>query len=671
MLASTSESMVYTIESILDYIESDITEYAVLLNGRWGSGKTYFWEYVLKEKIEGTGKKTIYVSLYGINSIDEISKRIALGRWEIFQKINDNKWGGRVTELAKATFGILKNVEIPFVKDTQFPGINFEQFINFTDTVLCFDDLERANISINEILGYINNFVEHDGIKVIIIGNEDEIDEKLNEKNLELKMLTTYFYLEKTEEGKLNNINSSKEEQMPINNLITNKLRDLFHKKNEYRRIKEKLIGKTLTIQLEEGPLIQDIINVTKPAKLHSFLEHNIDIVETTFKESETKNIRILKQGLDDFALIHKRFEEYDYKSNIMLQSILKFVLAASFAIKTDMPNNEELEEISSHDDFMAEIGLSSIMGGKAKKFPREFQKKYYNGQGTLYKKQFLKFAEVLIRKGIFNKELFKLEMDSFQLELDGMKSKNPNIEFIKGGYWDLSDADFAKVEQSTYDKLKNGELHFTWYFRAYQMYEFFVRNKMVSKNIIDIKQEFMGGLERAGERGEYIEYTNSMFYREENIDDEHLDEFKNKIIEINNGLKVKKEKENVQMLLELMRTDAYNFYIKIREHYLSNPFFVYCNTEELYDNIINLSAETINTVRGLIEQRIQLVDDNYNSSLQKDLPNLKIIKCKLNTEINSRTMTPRLVLLTKLVEEIEEFENKVKLLNSRNQQPL
>ena len=56
-----------------------------------------------------------------------------------------------------------------------------------------FDDLERASLDINEILGYINNFVEHDNIKVIIIANENEIEDKLNEKNLELKMLTTCF----------------------------------------------------------------------------------------------------------------------------------------------------------------------------------------------------------------------------------------------------------------------------------------------------------------------------------------------------------------------------------------------------------------------------------------------------------------------------------------------
>ncbi|ANC07829.1 MULTISPECIES: P-loop NTPase fold protein [Bacillus cereus group] len=694
MQTSSGESMQYIIDSILDYIERDKTSYAVLLNGKWGSGKTYFWENVLKEKIEATGKKkirfwekvfkkeikaknkkTIYVSLYGVNSIEEINKKIFLGQWEKVQKFTGSKLGGGMTEAGKAILGMMKSVEIPGIKEVQLPEINFEQFINFADTVLCFDDLERASLDINEILGYINNFVEHDNIKVIIIANENEIEDKLNEKNLELKMLTTCFYIDKKDGFKQNNSLNSNQKQLPINDLITQNLQDLFQKKNEYKRIKEKLIGKTLTFQLDEKDLIEDIINHISNEKqdLQTFLEGNIDTIETTFKESDTKNIRVLKQALEDFDLIYQKYKEGSYKSDVMLKSILKFVLAASFEIKANIPRNEELEEINSHDDFMAEIGLSGIVGGKAKNFPGEFQKKYYTGQGTLYKRKFLKFAEVLIRKGIFDKELFKVEMDSFQFELNGMKNKDPHIEFLNGGYWDLSDADFQEVERSTYNKLKNGELQFTWYFKAYQIYEFFVKNKMVTENIIDIKQEFLEGLEKAGETGEYIEYTNSMFYRysEENMDNEHLNEFKNKIIEINNGLKLEKEKENIKMLLELMRTDSYNFYIKMREQYLYNPFFAYCNVEELYDIIINLSAEEINTLRGLMRHRIQLIDDKYNSNLQKDLHNLKIIKYRLNNEINPQIKTPRLVLLEYLVEDIKEFENKVNRLNDTSQPTL
>ena len=47
--------------------------------------------------------------------------------------------------------------------------LDYTDFFATDDKVLCFDDLERANVDVIDILGYINNFVEHDHIKTIII----------------------------------------------------------------------------------------------------------------------------------------------------------------------------------------------------------------------------------------------------------------------------------------------------------------------------------------------------------------------------------------------------------------------------------------------------------------------------------------------------------------------
>lgn len=73
--------------------------------------------------------------------------------------------------------------------------------------------------------------------------------------------------------------------------------------------------------------------------------------------------------------MIYQNCIECGYELDIMLQSILKFVLAASFEIKANIPRNEELDGINSHDDFTTEISLSGIVSGKAKCFPAEFQK--------------------------------------------------------------------------------------------------------------------------------------------------------------------------------------------------------------------------------------------------------------------------------------------------------
>ena len=57
------------VESILDYVRSDYTDYAIMINGEWGVGKTHFWNNKIKKKIESmqlNGKRytTIYYMVY-------------------------------------------------------------------------------------------------------------------------------------------------------------------------------------------------------------------------------------------------------------------------------------------------------------------------------------------------------------------------------------------------------------------------------------------------------------------------------------------------------------------------------------------------------------------------------------------------------------------------------
>ena len=48
--------------------------------------------------------------------------------------------------------------------------------------ILIFDDLERSEVKLETLLGYINYFSEHCKCKVIIIGDENKISEKEDDK---------------------------------------------------------------------------------------------------------------------------------------------------------------------------------------------------------------------------------------------------------------------------------------------------------------------------------------------------------------------------------------------------------------------------------------------------------------------------------------------------------
>ena len=74
------------IEETLRYLSDQSYNYAILIDGEWGCGKTYFIQNVLKGCIEEAEReqehprKIKYISLYGCKSIQDIQENIEIGR---------------------------------------------------------------------------------------------------------------------------------------------------------------------------------------------------------------------------------------------------------------------------------------------------------------------------------------------------------------------------------------------------------------------------------------------------------------------------------------------------------------------------------------------------------------------------------------------------------------
>lgn len=158
---------------IIDYLRQKNTDFAIMINGEWGCGKTYCVEHQLSNTIklidcEPAKKKyePVLISLYGISSIEDFYYKIFLGLngWA------KSKWfgmAGSVISKMAGAFGV---------------NIGKEDFGKFTSIdsnhVLIFDDIERISadkISYKEILGLINSYTEQEHRKVIIVCNETEI----------------------------------------------------------------------------------------------------------------------------------------------------------------------------------------------------------------------------------------------------------------------------------------------------------------------------------------------------------------------------------------------------------------------------------------------------------------------------------------------------------------
>ena len=182
---------------VSEYIDNQIYNYAVLIDGQWGCGKTYFIKEVLIKEIRNQIKSNnckdykdiIYISLYGIKNTSEISKQIYIDIISKSEK-NKSKMKKKIEAICNSGFKIISDLITSKTGANLIESIKFlDVFVDMSKHILIFDDLERCNCDINEVLGYINNFVEHDNVKVILVANEKEIG-KCNElQNRELKYL--------------------------------------------------------------------------------------------------------------------------------------------------------------------------------------------------------------------------------------------------------------------------------------------------------------------------------------------------------------------------------------------------------------------------------------------------------------------------------------------------
>lgn len=173
------------VQGILNYLNMPSSG-ALLITGVWGCGKTYF----LKEELfpflkDEHEKNSIMVSLYGIKEISELPNKIVssyLDKLGSDKNVKPGKFVDWCGDLSEA-FPFLKNY-VDINKIICKTNTLLYKFIP-QDTIIFLDDLERAvaSIDINEILGTINELVENNKYKVIVVANKGYIDEIIgNEK---------------------------------------------------------------------------------------------------------------------------------------------------------------------------------------------------------------------------------------------------------------------------------------------------------------------------------------------------------------------------------------------------------------------------------------------------------------------------------------------------------
>lgn len=628
------------VESILDYVRSDYTDYAIMINGEWGSGKTYFWNNQIKKKIDTmklNGKKftTIYMSLYGISDLEEISKKIFIETSQLMDK-NLRKFmnsHGQLTIPEYAKTGI--DMANFFGVTSGGDKVNYEDFFSTDDKVLCFDDLERANVDVIDILGYINNFVEHDHIKTIIICNEKELSTKIKSSNIEMKTFIATYLLDK--QGELN------KSDVPMVEKIQEKIEHVFDKANDYERIKEKLIGETF----EYAPKFDYIINgilmrYESNRDLIKFLRENTNLIMNTFKKSGTRNLRILKHALNDFEKIYEMVNKfYPNTNNIVMQTMLIFTIAMSFEIKAGKITKEKFKNIQNNEEYKSILVSSRVLMDNRQFYIKEFDSNYYYNFKAEYR--FFKFIEYYIRTRIFEMKIFKADME--EVERTSNAKKIPAYkQILTQEYWKMQDDKFFDIVNEALEDVKKGEMELIDIVKLFAYYIHFIKKDLISYDLKNLKSIFINGMNLASLHSGYCdnveEELGKIAIKEFFTTDmeDILNHFKN----LNEQLLDKSYKEKAEEIFKNIPMKMQQFYATFDKECMDVPILKYYDPFQLFQRISCGSNEDIMIIKDRIVKRYEL----HPKELEPEIKNLKMLKQIIDDYLRGKDNTIKTVVL-------------------------
>ncbi|MFD2518220.1 P-loop NTPase fold protein [Salinimicrobium flavum] len=391
-----------TTKEYLNYfVASQNPNFAVMLKGKWGAGKTYFIRGIIEEwenaqiisDNEEINLKPIYVSLNGVSKKSEIVESLK-AKISPFLYSKGTKFA---TDILKGFIKTTLKIDFDYDNDKKADGsinINFDPISIFKSSndkikgnrILIFDDIERCKIPIDELYGFINDFVEHSQCKVILISDEDKIDEKTTKDS-----------------------------------------------KYKYPIFKEKIIGQTFEIKPDTEQAINFFLDsVTSDIQSH-LLEFK-DIIIKTFEISKKENLRVLQRAIYDFERLFNftgeelSKDEERYKE--LIKNYLSYFLIYFLEFKT---GNEDISSFQQR---------NLLSDGKSEKKYTQYEEIITTFSLHHSTKLFTPFKLIdFIKNGYYEELVF--EINNSSIFSKGKVEK----DWEKLWYWQLmDDDDFAPL---------------------------------------------------------------------------------------------------------------------------------------------------------------------------------------------------------------------------------
>lgn len=600
-------------ESIKRYLEIENSDYAILINGSWGSGKTHYFQNNIGniiDRIENKDYQYIYISLYGVNNFEEITKNIM---WQVATgtKGMENKvkfFGSKLaTIMSDVSFGKLGIADNP-LKDF----LDRSDELNLEDIILCFDDLERSHISPNKIFGYINGFVEHQNIKTFIIGHEKKLEEMFIKENIENKWDIALKWIDLNKENNENETSKKK---------VNKEIENIFNEYNYYKQMKEKLIGKTIAFSPKydyyDKVVLENLISNFDDDNYKDFITNNKSEIAKIF-ELNDHNIRSLRHSLDDFNILYKKLN--DKISKRLLKRIFCFSMICTFENKN---NNISLVKLKGID--YSSVRATYLFNGETEdKNIQSFFAKYFN-EGIEF--EIINSIVDYIITGYLNIELLNKEISY----LKEKKSKT-TLELMEK-FWKLTDQKFEESLSLLTQELENGKYRLSTYPQIYKIYVTIHNMGLLDLSFEELKKLFIDSIEKSFEKNSSEDFIESSFIPGERISQKYND-FYRELEEIiknkNQELKKIEDKEKIDEILNKNNNVYDGLSNFIRKTNNISDFYMYVDNEKLVNKLNNLNNEELNNVVNLLINKTKEISVD-----EKIKPNLMNLKELIDREFN------------------------------------
>lgn len=597
-----------------NYIKADKTQYAILLNGAWGSGKTFFWKYSLEPIAKDNKIKTIYLSLNGIGKIEHLEHLLFI---KLFPFIS-NQENSKLKTLVIVATNAINHLGKIFAKASLtdiFKGVSVD-FFDFSNYVICFDDLERCQIPVKEVLGFINNYVEHKNLKTLILADERNID------------------------------NSQK----------------------GYDNIKEKVIGRVLNFELNIEETVPQLFKKYEKDKVnfYAFLIKQRQTLIDLLTEYKQNNLRIIAFYLDILENIFPCFEDVDEKyiqELIFFSALITFEFKKGYLISSEYNDFKDLDNI---DEFMFIYELSKMNQSSQGKdsieielsYSQKFYKMYLEGKN----KNFYFYPSVFsyILSGYIN--LSELEKD--------VKNRYPEVisqevqdfrKLLTAEFRSLTDDEFEYLAKSVLQFTEEGKYTIYQYSQIAEFFYHFSENKLISDTDEEIEAILIRGLSIAKSKKEIDDRAieNILHFKSEK---EKIYKIQMTIKEIYDELKREQNVENSKELIDsLLENDITSLRTVFKKYQHSKDLFQHIDNKLLFETIVKSS-------NGQIREFTLLLGSRYNSSnigdfLNEDLECLKTLKINLKEylDISDNILKLKDFILNSLIVELDDICHRLK----------